>query len=236
MKRFVLIIFMALVGVSGFAQSGTCGDNLTWALADGTLTIRGTGAMPDYEAGDTHLPWHTYREDITSVVVGPGMKNIGNYAFSRCGNWVSIAIPASVTSIGVFAFYWCGSLADVTVNWTTTPPAINSNVFDDLTLNDITLHVPAGTKAVYEAAEVWKEFTIVERPPVGIPTLSQAGGWKAYVSNGVLYVNGLAAGEVWGVYDIAGKRVYHGDATRVPLAVRGVYIVRTETRSVKVGY
>ena len=30
------------------AESGTCGENLTWSLDNGTLTISGTGKMTDY--------------------------------------------------------------------------------------------------------------------------------------------------------------------------------------------
>jgi hypothetical protein len=71
--------------------------------------------------------------------------------------------------------------------------------------------------------------------PVGVEA-PQVEALTTYVRGGMLYVNGLAVGEAWSVYDISGKRVYQGAAATVPLAVRGVYIVRTETRSVRVVY
>jgi hypothetical protein len=75
--------------------------------------------------------------------------------------------------------------------------------------------------------------------PVGIDT-PQAGGLKAYVSNGLLHVSGLAAGGAWSVYDASGRLVYQqiagGEAANVPLAVRGLYIVQIGDRSVKVLY
>jgi RHS repeat-associated protein len=50
----------------------------------------------------------------------------------------------------------------VTVEWA-TPLSISSTVFYDVPLSTVTLHVPVGTKALYEAADVWKNFgTIVE--------------------------------------------------------------------------
>ncbi|MDR1980855.1 MAG: hypothetical protein LBQ39_04435, partial [Tannerellaceae bacterium] len=61
-------------------------------------------------------------------------------------------------------FWWglnfrSNPLTDVTVG--STPP--NNVVIDDMPLSSITLHVPAGTKALYQAADVWKDFgTIVE--------------------------------------------------------------------------
>jgi hypothetical protein len=175
--------------------------------------------------------------NLESVFISPSslLTSIGEMAFAGC-NLRSITLPKSINSIGIWGFVACNSLIDVTVNWTATPPAIRSDVFFELTLADITLHIPNGTKAIYEAANIWKEFNIVERPPVGIEGIPPATGLKAYVQNGVLRVSGLAAGEVLSVYDASGKRVYQGEAARVPLAVRGMYIIRTETRSVRVVY
>lgn len=46
-----------VIDLSGPATvaSGTCGDNLTWVLNDGTSTISGTGPMEDYEYNSQ--PW-----------------------------------------------------------------------------------------------------------------------------------------------------------------------------------
>ena len=47
----VLCLIFSLLPVSAFADeataSGTCGENLTWTLQDGALTISGTGDMED---------------------------------------------------------------------------------------------------------------------------------------------------------------------------------------------
>jgi hypothetical protein len=50
------------------------------------------------------------------------------------------------------------------VNWTEAAklPTLGTNIFRYLTPANITLHVPAGTTAMYEAAAVWKDFKIVE--------------------------------------------------------------------------
>ena len=56
MKQKLFTFFFALVAsVSAiYAQSGTCGKNLTWNLnaETGVLTISGTGAMDNYYYGD----------------------------------------------------------------------------------------------------------------------------------------------------------------------------------------
>ena len=112
-KLFTLLIaVMASLGTM-FAQSGTCGDNLTWNLTDGVLTIRGTGDMYNY--GKRETPWDDYRFSILSVIITDGVTTIGNHAFYYCTNLTSIEIPNSVTSVGWRAFNSCSSLISVTI-------------------------------------------------------------------------------------------------------------------------
>ena len=95
--------------------SGTCGQNLTWALdEDGKLTISGTGAMSDYRS-DGVAPWYDHRNSIKSVVVESGVTGIGNYAFYKCTNLANVKISDSVTEIGDWAFYGCNSLTGITL-------------------------------------------------------------------------------------------------------------------------
>lgn len=119
MKHKILIFLLALGASTGalFAESGTCGDNLTWDLTDGVLTISGTGAMTDY-ANVSDVPWYNYIGGITNVVFaeGCGITSIGNRSFVYCSSLTSIAIPNSVTTIGDYAFYGCSSLASVTIS------------------------------------------------------------------------------------------------------------------------
>ena len=78
----------------------------------------------------------------------------------------SITIPSSVTSIGSQAFYKCSYLTSVTC-LATVPPSIVSSSFADR-YDYITLYVPAGCKAIYEATDVWKDFhEIIELAPAG---------------------------------------------------------------------
>jgi hypothetical protein len=93
--------------------SGVAGS-LTWSLCpDGTLTISGNGAMPDYTT--TGSPWYSYKEKITKAVIQNGTARIGNNAFSFCCNMTSIIIPGSVTYIGSYAFFSCEGLKSVTI-------------------------------------------------------------------------------------------------------------------------
>ena len=113
MKQKLFTFFLALVASVGaiYAQSGSCGDNLTWTLSNGTLTISGTGAMADYEFYNS--PWYDYRSSIKSVIINDSVTSIGARAFDECSSLTSVTIPNSVTSIGTSAFVYCSSLTSV---------------------------------------------------------------------------------------------------------------------------
>ena len=122
MKRFVsallaicLIAVMIPVTVSA-AESGSCGDNLTWTLNKGVLTISGTGPMYNYNIYMTNqeAPWYESRNAITSLVIKKGVTSIGEYAFAHCTSLTEVTIPDSVTTIESCAFFGCSALYHVT--------------------------------------------------------------------------------------------------------------------------
>ena len=110
----MMVSFMPIIASA--ATSGTCGDNLTWKLDNGTLTISGTGEMKNYSGNlNQSAPWHSNIKSIKSVVIEKGVTNIGDYAFSWCNSLTSITIPNSVISIGRDAFDNCSSLTSITI-------------------------------------------------------------------------------------------------------------------------
>lgn len=54
-------------------------------------------------------------ENLTSIVFGSGLKEIGGYAFEHCKNITSIILPEGVQSIGAEAFYGCVNLTEVSI-------------------------------------------------------------------------------------------------------------------------
>ena len=120
------------------------GSGVTWQLTENTddpstytLTISGSGAMENYLTSG-HQPWHSFRDQITSVVVSPGVTSIGNLAFALSRNIIHVDIADSVVSIGEQAFFKCSSLTNITVPQSVT--YIGVNAFDSCTkLSSITL-------------------------------------------------------------------------------------------------
>ena len=120
------------------------GSGVTWQLTENTddpstytLTIRGSGAMEDYLMS-SNQPWRSFRDQITSVVVSPGVTSIGNLAFTWFSKLIHVDIADSVVSIGEGVFSECSSLTNITVPRSVT--YIDANAFESCTnLSSITL-------------------------------------------------------------------------------------------------
>ena len=120
------------------------GSGVTWQLTENTddpstytLTIRGSGAMEDYLMS-SNQPWCSFRDQITSVVVSPGVTSIGNLAFTRFSKLIHVDIADSVVSIGEGVFSDCSSLTDIKIPQSVT--YIDANAFESCTnLSSITL-------------------------------------------------------------------------------------------------
>jgi len=94
---------------------------------------------------------------LTSFNISNNITSIGERAFAFCSGLTSINIPDSVMSISEAAFLSCTGLTSVTVNWI-TPLVINENVFQLVSIENLPLNVPPGTKSAYQTTLLWKDF------------------------------------------------------------------------------
>ena len=117
---------------------------------------------------------------LTSIIIPNSVKSIGSLSFRGCTGLTTINIPSSVTSIGSATFSGCSHLDSVIVNFP-IPLSIYNDTFDEYS-KMATLYVPQGCKAVYEAAEYWKDFKeIIEMD--GIIDFADAGVKSICVNN-----------------------------------------------------
>ena len=93
-------------------DSGECNETISWMLdSEGTLTVYGTGTMPDYgKNGERNQPWNSYFNDIRKVVVSEGIKELGWYNFAWCSNLKEIDISEGLVNLGKGTFGGCYAL------------------------------------------------------------------------------------------------------------------------------
>ena len=116
----LLTVMTTTVSAATVMDSGYCGDDgnetaLTWELtSDGTLTIRGNGAMQNYSSYGFSFsvlrPWDDHSQTIKRVIVEDGVTSIGSMAFEYCSELAEVFIPESVVLIGNGAFRDCEKL------------------------------------------------------------------------------------------------------------------------------
>ena len=119
------------------ATSGDFGENncLHWEVSTGvlsgkTLTISGTGAMPDFDFPNGNLaPWWNYEAlgmltsfgsfklegELKKVVIKDGVTNVSNYALFFLPAATQITLPDSVTSIGRYGIALCSKLTGMSI-------------------------------------------------------------------------------------------------------------------------
>ncbi|AEW19976.1 bacterial group 2 Ig-like protein [Tannerella forsythia 92A2] len=170
--------------MAGKTAGGDLSTGLHWAYDDETktLSITGAGEIPDYNYPNDR-PWNAFMNKARTLTLAEGVTKIGKNAFAGFQVLPSITLPKSVATIGEYAFINCHKLTDVTVAWKDAGsiPNIQANVFDDVTLSDVTLYVPEGMVDTYKAKNVWKDFDIQETPPTLSAALTDAApmAWTA---------------------------------------------------------
>lgn len=113
----------AVYAAGQIVASGTDGSNVTWSLDEsGTLTLEGSGETAWHNrpssffgSGDT-AEWYSYRDQITSIVVGEGITKLNSAAFIGLYNVTSVQLPSTLKELGQSAFLDCSSLAKIQLN------------------------------------------------------------------------------------------------------------------------
>ena len=119
------------------ATSGDFGENncLHWEVSTGalsgkTLTISGTGAMPNFNFPEGNLaPWWNYEAlgmltsfgnfklegELKKVVIKDGVTNVSDYALFFLPAAEQITLPKTVTSIGRYGIGLCSKLTGMSI-------------------------------------------------------------------------------------------------------------------------
>lgn len=107
------------------------GENATWKLKSGVLTISGTGAISVdtevnyrypvsstsgwYSYSSSDNSWKPIREEVKKIVISKGITKIPASAFEHFNNLTEVTIKSGLKSIGKEAFYSCNALSKITI-------------------------------------------------------------------------------------------------------------------------
>lgn len=126
--------------ISSFTTAATSGDfgvnnclhwKVTSTFTSKTLTITGTGAMPDFDFPNGNLaPWWNYealgmnaiseidfdiKGNLKRVIIGDGVTNVGDYALFCLPAATQVTLPESVTRIGRYGIAMCSALTGMSI-------------------------------------------------------------------------------------------------------------------------
>ena len=109
-KKFTLFAANPLQATSAATEVYLDEDqHITWLLSNNdTLTISGTGAMPDYD--NQNPPWYENRQIIRRISIGEGITGIGKSAFSGCTSLTEVSLPSTLNTVSENAFNQCGNM------------------------------------------------------------------------------------------------------------------------------
>lgn len=206
------------------AFSGSCKSafevdptNLYYSCSDGVLLNKTKTTLikcPLLKSGSYNIPYTVTNIDnmsffecknLKSVLIPSSVKDIGTHAFCSA-NLTTITIPLSVTHLSN------GSFID---NKILTSVYVFNNIPIDITWGEspvfiyqmskrppITLYVPYGSKALYETANEWKDFSkIVEMPEFKLSTtnvtIKANEGSSAYIDVTTKLVWNIKCDQTW---------------------------------------
>ena len=203
-------------------DSGSCGKNATWELyKDGTMYIKGTGAMTDYDfdyntetkVTITNVPWYaTHLSSIKKIVIESGITYVGAYSFMDCDAVTEVELPDTLTTIGENAFWLCNELKTIKIPSSVTE--IGKRAFGGcLELTEVEL--PEGLKTIGYAAF----------GSCGIKTVTIPGSVKEIPSEAFLlaYTQNVVIEE--GVEEIGEEAFYYNDQLKsitIPRSVKKI--------------
>lgn len=126
--------------ISSFGAAATEGDfgvnnclhwKVTSTFTSKTLTITGSGAMPDFDFPNGNLaPWWNYealgmnalseinfdiKGNLKRVIIGDGVTNVSDYALFCLPAATQVTLPDSVTSIGRYGIAMCSKLTGMSI-------------------------------------------------------------------------------------------------------------------------
>ena len=103
----------------------------------------------------------SYCQNLQTVVLPSNLESFGQAIFNQCTNLKLVIFPKRISNIPQYAFGGCWNLTDLYIPACTPPTGIGSGL-GGIVNNNLTLHIPQGTKSAYQASSVWSTYNNFE--------------------------------------------------------------------------
>ena len=186
------IEYRAFYGDDSISEYKVDSANPNYASVDGILFDKNKTVLVQFPAAKTN----------NSYSIPNSVTTLSDASFFECLNLTTVFIPNSVSVIKGSAFSGCKNLATIVVDKATPINLSTSyNTFYSVDKAKCVLYVPIGSKAAYQAADQWKDFTnIVEGvPPTVVTSLPNS------ITTNTAIVGGNVISE--GAYPVIGRGV-----------------------------
>lgn len=175
-------------------------------------------------------------------IVPNGVETIDREAFGYALAVTSFRFPSSLKQINRYAFFGTSGMKTISSN-AVEPPAIeNRNAFTGMPTTTTILKVPVGSKAKYEAKNVWKEFIIEEDASLSTNDVNSIEqGTKVYPNptTGIFFVETTTATDAQ-IISISGQVVKSTKLSKGKNEINisnlsaGLYLVKVGDKTFKV--
>ena len=269
MKKYVTLVCAFVLSVMTFAHDFEVDGYYYTRQSDNTVNIsyKGTNYSSSMVySGDVVVPETIEVDDVTYTVVG-----VDDGTFNYCTKLTSVTLPKTVTTLGGYIFEndskltsvvlgspttignqnfsGCSSLTSITI-YSETVPTTGAKVFLGVDKSKVTMSIPAGSTATYNADDNWSGFTFEELPAEGGNEGGEEGGQEggeeggqeenpplavsSLTNNFNISVSGnvISASQVVIVYNVLGG--FEGKGYSVTVPKNGIYFVTAGNKSYKI--
>ena len=155
------------IGKHAFHACSISGCGFTGPLVI-PYSVTSIGEKAFYGCGFTSLDWQAQLTEIPescfyecqfsgTLTLPEGLTKIGKEAFAQCTSLTGLELPSTLNNIGNLAFGMCSGLTSIEIE-ALMPPYSPTTVFSFVDW-DIPVHVPYGSKPLYEDNNAWRNFT-----------------------------------------------------------------------------
>ena len=117
----------------------------------------------------------SYCQNLQSVVLPSNLESFGQAIFNQCTNLKSVILPKRISNIPQYAFGGCRNLTDLYMP-AYTPPTGTGSGLGGIVNNNLTLHIPQGSKSAYQTSSIWSTYNNFDEYYAYINVNNNGGG------------------------------------------------------------